>query len=99
MTCREKLKMERPEELDRECLGGCYGCPHAYGYAQRPERCIPNEENCTKCWDREVETDVKTDVDSGIKSGDEMTVFASGAVRDRHDGNDSGIDEESEEEE
>ena len=109
MTCREKLAMEHPGGLDRECFGGCDGCPHTYGYAQKPERCIPNEENCTKCWDREVEevetdvetkvenevktevetdvkTDVKTEVDSGIKSNGEMTVFASGAVRDKKTG-------------
>ena len=76
MTCREKLAMEHPEELDSECLGGCDGCPHTYGYAKKPEWCKPIEEICRKCWDREVETEVdnevktevEADVDSGIKS-------------------------------
>ena len=82
MTCREKRAIERPGGLDNECLGGCAGCPYTYGYAQKPEWCKPTEEICTKCWDREVE-EVETDVDSGIKSNGEMTVFASGAVRDK----------------
>ena len=97
MTCREKLAIERPEELDNECLGGCDGCPHTYGYAKEPEWCDDNnitDEKCRRCWDREVETEVdtevktevKTDVDSGIKSNGEMTVFASGAVRDKKTG-------------
>ena len=86
MTCREKLKMENPGGLDSECLGGCVGCPYAYGYAKKPKWCKPTEENCMKCWDREVEADVKTDEDSSAKSGGEMTVFASGAVRDKKTG-------------
>ena len=90
MTCREKLAIEHPGGLDSECLGGCEGCPHEYGYAKAPEWCQMTEEICRKCWDREGETDVKTevetDVDSGIKSSGEMTVFASGAVRDKKTG-------------
>ena len=101
MTCREKLAMEHPEEIDHECLGGCVSCPHKYGYAKKPEWCDDNnitDEKCRRCWDREVETEVdnevktevETDVDSGIKSSDikdgEMTVFASGAVRDKKTG-------------
>lgn len=89
MTCREKLAMEHPEELDSECFGGCNGCPSTYGYAKEPEWCALNQETCTKCWDREVEeveTDVETKVENGIKSSGEMTVFASGAVRDKKTG-------------
>ena len=101
MTCREKLAMERPEELDNERLGGCDGCPHTYGYAKEPEWCDDNnftDEKCRRCWDREVDpevenevkTEVETDVDSGIKDSGikdgEMTVFASGAVRDKKTG-------------
>ena len=97
MTCREKLEMEHPEEIDPARLGGCKGCPHQYGYAKDPEWCDDNnftDEKCRRCWDREVETEVdnevktevETDVDSGIKSNGEMTVFASGAVRDKKTG-------------
>lgn len=94
MTCREKLTIEHPEEIDPERLGGCYGCPYTYGYAQKPERCKPTEEICRECWDREVETEVdnevktevETKVENGIKSSGEMTVFASGAVRDKKTG-------------
>lgn len=97
MTCREKLAMEHPGGLDNECLGGCNGCPHTYGYAQEPEWCKMTEEICRKCWDREVEevetqadaevkTEVETEVENGIKSSGDMTVFASGAVRDKKTG-------------
>ena len=101
MTCREKLAMEHPERIDVGYNGDCIGCPSQLGYASKPEWCKPIDEYCTKCWDREVEgvetdvetkvdnevkTEVETDVDSGIKSNGEMTVFASGAVRDMHEG-------------
>lgn len=94
MTCREKLAIEHPEKLDSKSLGGCFGCPHAYGYAKKPEGCENLGFSCRECWDREVETEVKTDVktdvktevENGIKSNGEMTVFASGAVRDKKTG-------------
>ena len=90
MTCREKLKMEHPEKLDGKVLGGCVGCPHTYGYAKKPEWCENLGFICWECWDREVETDmetdVKTEVENGIKSSGDMTVFASGAVRDKKTG-------------
>lgn len=59
MTCREKLKIEHPECVDESiCCGGCSGCPHHYGYLDRPRYCndryIPVEEGCTRCWDREI---------------------------------------------
>ena len=98
MTCREKLAIEHPEELDSEFLGGCNGCPHTYGYAKKPELCENEDFSCWECWDREVETkvenevktevktEVETDVENGIKSSDDMTVFESGAVRDKKTG-------------
>ena len=58
MTCREKLQLEHPGKIDQRELGGCWGCPHAYGYLQRPEYCFPvqvdKEKMCTACWDREI---------------------------------------------
>ena len=100
MTCREKLAIEHPEELDSKLLGGCTGCPHTYGYARELEWCDDNnitDEKCRRCWDREVEevetqadaevkTEVETEVENGSKSSGEMTVFASGAVRDKKTG-------------
>lgn len=85
MTCREKLAIEHPEKVDSKRIGGCVGCPYAYGYAKEPEECKNGSLNCWECWDREVE-DVKTEVENGIKSNGEMTVFASGAVRDKKTG-------------
>lgn len=81
MTCREKLRLEHPEKVGFGYIGGCYGCPTPYGYAKKPEWCKETEESCTKCWDREVEK-----VENGIKSSGEMTVFESGAVRDKKTG-------------
>lgn len=81
MTCREKLAIEHPEEVCFGYLGGCNGCPHTYGYAKKPEWCKKYyiaDENCTKCWNREVENEAK--------NNGEMTVFASGAVRDKKTG-------------
>ena len=85
MTCREKLAIEHPKKVGFGYIGGCYGCPTPYGYAKKPEWCKETEESCTKCWDREVE-EVDTQVENGIKSNGEMTVFASGAVRDKKTG-------------
>ena len=58
MTCREKLKIEHPECIDESICCGCSGCPHHYGYLDRPSYCgdanIPVEEGCTRCWGREI---------------------------------------------
>ena len=61
MTCREKLKIEHPECIDESIRCGCSGCPHHYGYLDRPSYCtdqyipyIPVEVRCTRCWDREI---------------------------------------------
>lgn len=69
MTCREKLKMEHPEDvIDRElCYGGCLNCPSDYGYLENPPRCSKKRnigEACDECWDREIpETEKKTALD------------------------------------
>lgn len=52
MTCREKLRIEHPERIQKWCVGGCVGCPHIYGYLPKPDRC--DEIACTECWDREI---------------------------------------------
>ena len=58
MTCREKLKIDHPECIDESICCGCSGCPHHYGYLDRPSYCtvqyIPVEVRCTRCWDREI---------------------------------------------
>lgn len=82
MTCREKLAMEHPEEIDIQCYGGCYACPTLHEYARKPEWCKPGDETCTKCWDREVETDMERT----IKDSGDRTTFSTGAVRDMHEG-------------
>lgn len=68
MTCREKLMKEHPEDNNGLCFGGCYGCPSHLGYAKDPEWCRIGFETCAKCWDREVERDVRTIKDSGDRT-------------------------------
>jgi len=57
MTCREKFKIDHPNEnfLDH--------CPHEYGYAKKPHIVKDPEINvrvcnpgysCIDCWEREV---------------------------------------------
>ena len=62
MIAREKLGMEHPECVDEECCGGCAGCPDQYGYLPPPSLCdlfrFPSEENCSRCWDREIPEEV-----------------------------------------
>ena len=53
MTCREKLRMEKPGFVDEEFKGGCFGCPSCYGYLDDPIYC-DDCNDCTKCWDREI---------------------------------------------
>ena len=62
MIAREKLGMEHPECVDEDCYGGCVGCPDQYGYLPPPSLCdlfrCPSEENCSRCWDREIPEEV-----------------------------------------
>lgn len=91
MTCREKLKQEHPEQVGSGYMGGCERCPSDYGYARQRTECKPCEYECWKCWNREVEevengTKKNGTKDSGVESNGDMTVFESGAVRDKKTG-------------
>lgn len=95
MTCREKLAVVQPENLGEVMGGGCYGCPHHYGFLPKPEYCDSGDDNvCTKCWDREIPENKTSErglrAEAGVideampkilDSGD-RTEFESGAVRD-----------------
>lgn len=54
MTCREKLRINCPDKVDHEMIGGCEGCPDDYGYLEPPENCYCSFDTCFKCWDREI---------------------------------------------
>lgn len=59
MTCREKLKMNHPENVDKAYFGGCSACPSTYGYLDKPTYCNDTDygtgsKRCTDCWDREI---------------------------------------------
>lgn len=55
MTCREKLRLEHPEFVGDNYVGGCGGCPHDYGYLPKPVECsLTSLSFCTHCWDREI---------------------------------------------
>lgn len=80
MTCREKLKIEHPDEVGECWLGGCCGCPHGRDYLNKPEWCDGrgSEDNCRRCWDREIPGGTTPRI---LDSGDRRE-FSSGAVRD-----------------
>ena len=57
MTLRDKVRMESPNNIDRDVNGGVFGCPVDYDFL-RCSDCAANcdgesAENCKKCWDRE----------------------------------------------
>ena len=63
MTCREKLKLEHPENIDPDCDGGCRNCPHTYGYLPLNTR-VCESMSCYDCWDREIPgTEIKKEND------------------------------------
>lgn len=87
MTCREKLSLEHPECIDPEADGGCMGCPRDYGYMGTPQDCADGGNDigqCDECWDREISGE--TVLRPHIKDSGDRTQFASGAVRDMHEG-------------
>lgn len=61
MTFREKLKIEHPEEVGTQFIGGCYRCPDNYGYEEYarcserlPEFVGDGCRRCRACWDRVI---------------------------------------------
>ena len=54
MTFREKLTMEHPNSIRDTEWGGCFGCPGMYGYEEKHYCCEGGDEECTRCWDREI---------------------------------------------
>lgn len=68
MTCREKLKLEHPEKVSEDCMGGCIDCPHTYGYIPKGQ-CLchctedaPGSIVCGRCWDQEIPEPAKENV-------------------------------------
>lgn len=61
MTCKEKLQAEKPECINPGQPGGCFGCPHMYGYLKKPRYCddrfILGPVICDVCWSRELPED------------------------------------------
>lgn len=62
MTCLEKMTIDNPSLVNAAIQGGAYGCPHHYGYAEKPPYCddfgIGTDRThgieCSKCWDRDI---------------------------------------------
>lgn len=66
MTCREKLAIEHPEYIDKDAYaGGCYRCPHHYGYLQKPDYCSGGdiEVFCRCCWNREMPDEIPVGIE------------------------------------
>ena len=55
MTCKEKLR-EQHSELDDKAFDDLVetSCPDGFGYFVDPDSCIPNEQKCDDCWNREI---------------------------------------------
>lgn len=85
MTCRERLKIEHPDDICESACGGCFGCPDSHGYLPTPSYCTNDDDeySCTKCWDREIPgTEEKPHI---LDSGNRRE-FDTGAVRDIQEG-------------
>lgn len=60
MTYKQKLQIEHPDRVDSCWWGGCFLCPHDYGYCDKTDgmchkkNCTPGETICTRCWNRET---------------------------------------------
>ena len=85
MTFREKLRMEHPDLVNDRWTGGCYRCPHDYGYLEKDiELCVNSnihvETTCKKCWDREIPGTEKT---AELKPIDPHNVFNKMAEKHR----------------
>jgi hypothetical protein len=61
MTFREKLAKEHPERISIFGIGGCEKCPCSYGYEEEFD--CSGMKNCKECWDREIPTEPKEDMD------------------------------------
>ena len=84
MTCREKLKIEHPDEVGEGFDGGCLGCPYDHNYLGKPDWCHDDEyDACTRCWDREIP---EVPNKPTIKDSGERRQFDTGAVRDIQEG-------------
>lgn len=65
MTYKQKLQIEHPDRVDSYWSGGCYLCPHNYGYCDPTEGLChkknrtPGETICTRCWNREAPEEVE----------------------------------------
>ena len=74
MKLREKLAIEHPEAVDSKCVGGCFGCPHDYGYENdAPEGCDYNTITCEKCWSREYNPNWMDEVSNEVDKVDANT--------------------------
>lgn len=84
MTCKEKLKLEHPDDYE---IILHVDCPISYEYLDDPSNCNINEgENpisCEKCWEREIpDSEEYHEPTRRIKDSGERREFETGAVRD-----------------
>lgn len=58
MTFKEKLAIDHPEHLNPDMKGGCYDCPHTYGYETVHSSILNCKsrggKGCDYCWNREI---------------------------------------------
>ena len=97
MTAKEKLKTDAPALVSPLYDGGAVGCPHKYGYLDKPDYCDGPDRGydsklCVKCWDREIPDNIDGGEDCmapsepHILDSGSRRKFESGAVRDIQEG-------------
>lgn len=61
MTFKERLEIEHPEYANEAYVGGCFDCPHSFGYEKREDslkNCYSKGgKGCVYCWNREIPVD------------------------------------------
>ena len=84
MTYKEKLKEIKPDKVNPNYTGGCYGCPKRYFNDAPPCRGV-SESNCEECWNTEMpasnpttEIDIRKIIDDAMEKKDrEVMIFIS----------------------
>lgn len=61
MTCREWMRDNKPDNVDKRFKGGVSGCPYNF-YLIKNKSCLcngsfPEYKKCTACWDQPIEYD------------------------------------------
>lgn len=83
MTFKEWMKENRPENIDKDMVGGVYLCPFRYDLESEKEsrkNCKPNGgKGCRYCWNREM-PEAKTPDKAGQAKAVRMPKLSTGTT-------------------